>query len=67
MGVTGLRLNDVDSPQASYFRPSIYRDHSRGSNFTAHVGDQRILKCRLQHSNLIGVQLDITNLSYSFR
>jgi hypothetical protein len=42
-------------------------DHLRGSDFTTHVGDQRILKCPLQHGNLVGVQLDITNLSYSFR
>jgi hypothetical protein len=40
-------------------------DHLRGSDFTTHVGDQRILKCPLQYSNLIGVQLNVTNLSYS--
>jgi hypothetical protein len=65
--LVGLRLNGVDSPQATYSRPSIPRDQSRGSDFAAHVGDQRILKCPLQHSNLVGVQLDVTNLAYSLR
>src|SRR5690349_19084605 len=65
MGVTGSLMLITDRPAIS--RPRSTLNHSRGSNFTTHVGDQRILKCSLQHSNLVGVQLDITNLAYSLR
>src|SRR5262249_42572979 len=37
--LVGLRLKDVGSPLASYSRLSVHRNHSRGSDFAAHVGD----------------------------
>src|SRR5690349_7132597 len=65
IGVSGSLILLSDRPAISGRRSTL--NHSRGSNFTTHVGEQRILKCSLQHSNLVGVQLVITNLAYSLR